>query len=137
MGRIGDLKSVRLGYARNYLLPRKLAVVATNGAKKEFALRSAKAAKREQEKLKVIEEKLDALKALELTIRVKASEDGTLFAGIHAADILKALEEIGVAGLEQSQVSAPTVKILGDHHFTIHLTADKHVQGVLHVTTES
>jgi large subunit ribosomal protein L9 len=136
VGRAGDLKTVREGYARNYLLPQKLAVLATEGVKREFAVRRVKATKREEEQLKVLEEKLSALKSLEITISAKASEDGTLFAGVHATDVLNALEGIGVSGLKVTQISAPTVKILGDHHFTIHLTPEKHTQGVLHVTAE-
>lgn len=87
----GELKNVSDGYARNYLLPRKLAMAATNQAVKDAVVKRA-AWEAEQQAMKADWQKLsDALKSVHLTISAKANEKGKLFAAVHTAEIQTAL----------------------------------------------
>ncbi|MEM7436969.1 MAG: 50S ribosomal protein L9 [Myxococcota bacterium] len=96
LGSIGDVVRVRRGYARNYLLPRGLAVVATRGnvrqIEHEKAIQAARIAKLRQEQETV------AQKLAKVTVMVakEASEEGKLFGSVTSNDILDALKAKGV-----------------------------------------
>ncbi|MEM7139336.1 MAG: 50S ribosomal protein L9 [Myxococcota bacterium] len=96
LGSIGDVVRVRRGYARNYLLPRGLAVVATRGnvrqIEHEKAIQAARIAKLRKEQETV------AQKLAKVTVMVakEASEEGKLFGSVTSNDILDALKAKGV-----------------------------------------
>jgi large subunit ribosomal protein L9 len=92
LGRAGDLVRVKPGYGRNYLLPRKLALLATrsNIAQQEHYRRSIA---REQERIRAQHQKMaDALKETSVSIARKVGQDQKLFGSVSARDIVSALE---------------------------------------------
>ena len=93
LGKAGDVVKVADGYARNYLIPRKMAVPATERAKraleKEMMMRTSKK-EREALEARRLAEKLSNISC---TIRARAGENDRLFGSVTAADIAKALEE--------------------------------------------
>src|ERR687886_489583 len=90
-GKAGETKKVTDGYARNYLLPRKLAVLATQSAlKQQEALRQA-SVKRESQTRDEARQLGELLERSRLTFRVKAGETDRLFGAITAGDIADAL----------------------------------------------
>ncbi|MDA8082794.1 MAG: 50S ribosomal protein L9 [Nitrospiraceae bacterium] len=95
LGRIGDIVNVSDGYARNYLLPQKLAVEANTKNIKEFEhnkrIIQEKAAKVRDENKALA----DKLAALTLTIRAKAGEEDKLFGSVTNMDIAEALKAEG------------------------------------------
>ncbi len=93
LGKAGDVVKVADGYARNYLIPRKMAVLATEKAKKALEKEMKMlTSKREKETLEArrLAEKLSNISC---TIRARAGENDRLFGSVTAADIAKALEE--------------------------------------------
>jgi large subunit ribosomal protein L9 len=91
LGRAGEVKEVADGYARNYLLPRRLAVPATTGALKQVEAREQSVARRaanEERDARVI---ADRLKQQPLKIFPKTGEQGRLYGSVTAADLADAL----------------------------------------------
>src|SRR5262249_57985510 len=87
LGRRGEVVKVADGYARNYLLPRKLALPATDGNKKQIERERAKFDAKEAEERKVAEAVLERLANLELTISRKVGETEALYGSVTSADI--------------------------------------------------
>lgn len=117
LGRFGDRVKVADGYARNYLIPRGLAVEATTGnlrqfdAEKDAFVRKAAARKAEAEKLNA------SLTALTLTFSRKAGEDDKLFGSVTSHDIEGELNAKGFKVEKKDIVLVEPIKALGQ--FTV------------------
>ncbi len=126
LGKSGDLVRVRPGFARNFLLPRQLAVPASTEAirrvehEKAVALVRADKAKREAREVAA------KVSALKITIAQKAGEDGRLFGSVTAKDIEAALKAQGVAveGLRKKIHLAEPIKEVGVHEVPVKLVSD-------------
>ncbi|HLC40175.1 MAG TPA: 50S ribosomal protein L9 [Methylomirabilota bacterium] len=121
LGRRGDVREVADGYARNYLLPRKLAVVATDPNLKNLTqIRKhhesvAKKAKEEAERTAQI------INSLTLTFARQASEEDRLFGSVNAGDLVDALTAHGVR-IEKRRVDLhEPIKALGEHRVPVDL----------------
>ena len=91
LGQKGEAVDVSPGYLRNYLVPRKLAQPATQGALEEAARRREAAEKAEQEASARAEETAQLLSRTVLTIHHRAGEDGKLFGSVGPKDIAEAI----------------------------------------------
>lgn len=136
-GQIGDIKNVSDGYARNFLLPRKMAKTATNGSMKEVeGLKKKLSAMQEVEKenaLKIAEQ----IKDLTVDLTRKATKTGKLFAGIDKEDIVKEVKKAtGVELKEDMLLHEEPIKHLGDHLIDIELLPDVKTQIKVVVKTE-
>lgn len=124
LGKIGDLVSVKEGYARNFLIPRKKATIATEGNVKLLeALKKKKAA--EELKIlaaaKVLAEKISALS---LTIAAEAGEEEKLFGSVSNDMIAKALANEGVTVDKKDVVLEEPIKKLGVFQATVKVHPD-------------
>ncbi len=121
LGKTGEVKEVKDGYARNFLVPQGLAVYATKMAlerKQRAATQATKAANQEQINLQELASKIEQI-ALRLT--AKATPEGRLYGGIHALDIVTALRGKGV-DLAASAIHLPEpLKTIGAHMVEVHL----------------
>lgn len=95
VGKVGDVVEVSAGYARNYLLPKDLAVEPTPGNVKKVEERRKEIERLEQEKRKDQARLIEKLKEVEISLERKANESGTLFGSVSATDIAKALQAQG------------------------------------------
>jgi large subunit ribosomal protein L9 len=95
LGRRGDVVKVADGYARNYLLPRKLALLATDGNKKVIERERAKFDAKEAEERKVAEAIAGRIGNVEIEIARKVGETEALYGSVTSADIAQALEAKG------------------------------------------
>ena len=103
-GQIGDVKNVADGYARNFLLPRNMAKLATSGAMKEVeGLKKKLSVMLEVEK-KNAEGVAEKLKDMTIEITRKANEAGTLFDGIDKSDIAEAVKKTAGVNLNEDMV---------------------------------
>lgn len=124
LGRAGEVKKVAPGYARNYLMPQGLAVLATPGAMK-MADRikkqgEVKRAKVNQELGGVAEQ----LAGKRFTFAAKASETRRLYGSINTQMIAEAVsEEIGVT-VEAKQIESQPLRMLGKHNVAVRMTVD-------------
>src|SRR5438874_635423 len=113
-GRAGEIKEVKDGYARNYLLPRKLAAAA-NAATVQQAEAKARAIAKEQEKLddaaRAVASKLSAAP---LVMVARVGSEGRLFGSVTSADIAEELSKRGAGTVEHRQVAlAQPIKEIG------------------------
>jgi large subunit ribosomal protein L9 len=132
LGRPGDVVKVRAGYARNYLLPRKLAVEANPKNLRAFEhTKSVAMLKREALKLKAAGLK-ERIEALTLALTARAGEEGKLFGSVTNIDIERALREKGFE-LDRRRIAlAEPIKQLGD--FTVTVKLESEVEAHLKVT---
>ena len=105
LGNLGDLVSVKPGYARNFLIPYGKAVWATDNARIKVDERRAQLAELEEARLDVARAKSERLPA-ELTVARKASEDGKLYGSVSATDIAEILHGQGIA-VNRTEISLP------------------------------
>jgi large subunit ribosomal protein L9 len=95
LGARGEIVKVRAGYARNYLLPRKLAVEATASNVKQIEQERAALLKREAKERATAEAQAEQLRHLSLTFERRAGEHGLLYGSVTSMDITEALRERG------------------------------------------
>lgn len=120
LGNLGDVVKVKQGYARNYLIPQKLARRATEAAIKEFEGRRAELEKAAAAKLAAAQALGEQMAGKTVRIAQKAGVDGRLFGSVTNADIAEALGKIGLA-VVKSQVRMPNgpLKTVGDHAVSV------------------
>ncbi len=95
LGARGEIVRVRAGYARNYLLPRKLAVEATSSNVKQIEQERAALLKREAKERATAEGQADQMRSLVLTFERKSGEQGALYGSVTSMDITEALQGRG------------------------------------------
>jgi large subunit ribosomal protein L9 len=95
LGRRGEVVKVANGYARNYLLPRKMALLATEGNKKQIERERAKFEAKESEERQVLETLAEKLNAVEIVIARRVGDTEALYGSVTAADISDALKDKG------------------------------------------
>jgi len=95
VGRVGDVVEVSPGFARNYLLPKGLAVQPTPANMKRIEARRKEIEKQERERREQQAALIAQLAAVEVTLERKANEQGSLFGSVTATDIAKALQGQG------------------------------------------
>ena len=120
LGAPGDIVEVKDGYGRNYLLPRKLAAVATRGAEKQVASIQRAQKARAIKDLGHAKEVAAQLEKLTVTVKAKAAGDsGRLFGSVTAADVVKAVQAAGGPALDRRAVDVPSIKTVGTHQVTV------------------
>jgi len=95
LGARGEIVRVRAGYARNYLLPRNLAVEATTGNVKGIEQERAALLKKEAKERSTAEAQSERMRALTLEFKRKAGEQGALYGSVTSMDLAEALKERG------------------------------------------
>jgi large subunit ribosomal protein L9 len=137
LGGEGDQVRVRAGYARNFLLPRKLAIPVTVANRKQIeALRKTRTVREERELAgaKVLAEKIAGVR---IAIAVKTGEGGKMFGAVTAADLHAKLREAGV-DIERKRVQLFTpVKALGQHTTKVKLHPEVAVDLAFDVVSEN
>ncbi len=138
LGRKGDIVDVAKGYARNYLLPKNLAIVATDSniaiAEKIQEKRIAEITESEElaESIKL------ALADAHLVISQKSTDEGTLYAAVANNEIVEVIEKFSGFKIEESQIELnDQVKEIGLHNIKIKISEDVDFDVVLEVIPES
>ncbi len=125
LGKAGTVKNVADGYARNYLIPQGLAVLATPGAMKQ-ASALAKAEQLRQARLASDAMALaETLKELAVTFQVRAGEGGKLYGSITAQQIVDEVKRSAGLELDRHKVELrEPIRSLGTHKVAVHLATD-------------
>jgi len=120
LGNLGDVVKVRDGYARNFLIPSRLARRATEAAIQEFEARRAELEKAAADKLDAARTLGEQLAGKTVRITQRAGVDGRLFGSVTNHDIAEGLEKMGLK-VAKSQVRMPTgpLKTLGEHTVSV------------------
>jgi large subunit ribosomal protein L9 len=136
LGEQGDIVSVAPGYARNFLLPKGLAIEATSG---NLKMLESKRKVWDQRKLREIEAaKLQAEKISDLALKVtrKSGPGGTLYGSVTKAEIHELLEAAGIAVDRRRLVVEGTIKTVGEHEITVKIHQQVRAQFKLQVVAE-
>lgn len=113
LGERGDIVKVKAGYARNYLLPKKLAVPATGAMKRVITEENRLREVRDDKVKRSLEETAAKMKDLSCTIVVQAGEEDKLYGSVSASDIATAVSEQGFDIDQKMVVLEEPIKILG------------------------
>jgi len=125
VAQIGDIKEVADGYARNFLLPRKLAVLATANTIKMAEQLQQKRDLETQKEEGIIKQLMETLSGYILEIERAASEEGTLYDGLDAAEISGQLKKKGFR-IEPEQINLEAaLKKVGSREIEIEFSKDK------------
>jgi large subunit ribosomal protein L9 len=138
VGNLGDVVKVKDGYARNFLIPQKMARRATSSAVAEFEVKRAELEKAAAEKLGAAQAQGEKLNGMTVTIAQKAGVDGRLFGSVTNFDIAEALSKQGFA-VEKANVRMPTgpLKTTGEHPVAVALHTDVVVDVTVAVVGEA
>jgi large subunit ribosomal protein L9 len=125
LGSAGEVKKVADGYARNFLIPKGLAVPATEGALKQAELRrQAETRRQKQEEVKA-ESLAEILSQVTLTFQAKAGEKDKLYGSITNANIAEALERETGQAIDKRKIELEEpIRELGPHYVPIKLLPD-------------
>jgi large subunit ribosomal protein L9 len=122
LGKSGEVKEVADGYARNYLLPRGLAVEATAGNLKVVADQKEQVVKKEQKEAVEAEQVAARLNGATVQIKTKAGEGGRLFGSITAKEVSEALGATFKLTIDKRKLEIDeAIKTLGTHAVKLHL----------------
>ncbi len=121
LGARGEIVRVKAGYARNYLLPRNLAVEASANNVRQIEGEKAALAKREAKERSTAELQADALKKLTLKFERKVGEAGVLYGSVTSMDIAHALEEQGYEIDRRKIVLREPIKRFGNYTVPVRL----------------
>lgn len=124
LGNRGEVVSVAEGYARNFLLPRKLALEATPGNMKRLEKMRAAFAKKEATERGDAQKLAELLATVTLTVARKAGENDQLFGSVTSADISEALAAQGFTVDKRKVQLAEPIKSIGEHQAPIKLHRD-------------
>jgi len=124
LGKAGEVVKVKDGFGRNYLIPRKLAVLANVRNMKALDHDRRTIETRAKKTRKTAEATAAALSAVSLTLPAKAGEEGKLFGAITSRDIAEALAKVGLTVDRKAIQLADPIKQLGDYKVKIRVAAD-------------
>jgi large subunit ribosomal protein L9 len=136
VGKIGEVVRVRDGYARNYLLPRGLVLVANKKNLKTFEHQKKIVADQKQKIVRQAQTVSDQLATVAVVIPMKVGEEGRLFGSVTTMQIEKALKARGV-NVERRKIHLnEPIKMSGDYEVPVRLSADVTVQLKVSVVSE-
>lgn len=137
LGAMGEVRSVADGYARNYLIPRGLAVPATDAALQQVKAKAAaqrREASQEKEQAQTVAERLEGA---ELMFQAKAGETGRLYGSITNADIAERLTALAGEPVDKRKIVLPEpIKDLGKTYVEVKLHGDVVVRVTVIVASE-
>ena len=133
LGHRGDVVVVKPGYARNYLLPRSLAIEATPGNMKALERIRTALAKKTATELEAAKKQAELLTGVSLNFKRKTGENDQMFGSVTTGDISEALVAQGFK-IDKRQVQlAEPIKIIGEHDVTIKVFRDvvAHIRAIV------
>jgi len=137
LGHRGEVVTVKPGYARNYLLPKKLAIEATTGNMKALERIRGALAKKTATELEAAQKQAALLNGVSLAFKRKTGENDQMFGSVTSADIAEGLASQGFK-IEKRQVQiADPLKALGEYTVAIKVFRDVAAEVKIHVEKES
>lgn len=136
LGHVGDVVDVKAGYARNYLLPQRLATEPTEANMKAIEEKRKAAAAERARRMREFSELVERMKDVSVTIEAAANEEGTLYGAVHAKDIASALNAQGFpVRADQVMLDTP-IRTLDNRMVTLEFTDELSTQVKVWVVRE-
>jgi len=134
LGKLGEVVDVADGYARNYLLPKGIAVPVTEDNLRAIAKARQERIEREKEELERIGELATRLEGFICEIEARATEKGHLFGSVSAEDVVRTLQESGIDEVRPSSLLMTThFEELGDYEVEAMLHPEVRVKFTVHI----
>ena len=124
LGRRGDVVKVATGYARNYLLPRKLALPVTTGSQRQIERERANAEARDAEEKAGAEALSQRMAALDISIARRVGDNKTMYGSVTSADVAQALKTKGFEVDKRKIVLSEPIKSVGEHAIAVKIHRD-------------
>lgn len=124
LGKRGDIVEVSSGHARNYLLPKGLAIVASDGAVNQATAMRRVRDLRDAADRESAQTVASALVAKTIVLTAKAGAEGRLFGSVTTADIAKAIHEQANISIDRRKLDVEPIKTLGTHSVSVKLHSD-------------
>ena len=137
LGAEGDTVTVRAGYARNYLLPRRQALPITQANKKYVSSLVKAREAREQKEIETARGLGGKIEDLHIAIAVKTGQGGKMFGSVTAGDLIERLQEEGIELAKKQLGLSQPIKELGSHTVSIKLHNDLEVDLKFEVVSEN
>jgi len=119
LGLEGEIKSVKPGYARNFLVPNGSAIEATKGNLKNLEIKLRKLEVVRKKRLASADEKKKMLENLSVKIKAKAGDKGRLFGSITSTNIEEEIKKLGFDEINKKDIKIPHVKEVGEYIATV------------------
>jgi len=136
LGQRGDLVKVAAGYARNFLLPRNLAVTATESNKKIVEQQRQAHLRKDAKLVTEAQELAKMMGSVSVTIHQKAGENDQLFGSVTSTDVAVALEKLGYTIDRKKVHLEEPIKTLGDFQVSVRLHKDVSIDVPVHVVKD-
>jgi large subunit ribosomal protein L9 len=136
LGHRGETRDVANGYARNFLLPRKLAVAATPANLKNVEHLKRQRAREEHRELEVAKATAARIETLTLAVRARASDDGRLYGSVSSQDVVEFLEQHQVSVEKRRVQLEEPIKAVGEYQVPVRLHGDVTATLTVSVTAE-
>jgi large subunit ribosomal protein L9 len=136
LGHVGDVVEVKAGYARNYLLPQRLATEPTEENIKAIEDRRRVAAAERARRMREFSELAERMKDVSVSIEAAANPEGTLYGAVHTKDIANALNAQGFPVLPEHVVLEHPIRTIDNRLVTLEFTEDVTVQVKVWVVRE-
>lgn len=121
LGDAGDIREVAAGFARNYLLPKKLVVLANEGSKKAIDHQTKMIKIKKDKRRKESEKLAESLKGIEVKIIAQVGEEGKLFGSVTSMDIAKKLKDQGFEFDKRKILLDQPIKQMGEFEVSVKL----------------
>lgn len=126
IGKRHDVKEINDGYARNFLLPKKLAELATPKALEKVTLYKNTVRVTKEVEIDLLKKNLKQVNDITITIHAPANEKGSLFSSIHENDIVQALKKEAHAEIDDSMIALEhPIKTLGEYKISVQSKGEK------------
>jgi large subunit ribosomal protein L9 len=136
LGHRGETRDVANGYARNFLLPRKLAVPATPANLKNVEHLKRQRAKEDHRALEAAKAAAERIEALTLAVTARASDDGRLYGSVSQQDVVEFLDRHKLAVEKRRVLLEEPIKALGEYKVPVRLHGDVTAALTVSVTRE-
>jgi large subunit ribosomal protein L9 len=136
LGEAGDLVDVKVGFARNYLLPKQKAILATESKVQELEHYKRVVMEKVSKEMKTLEAVRDRLQSTALEVAARVGDEGRLFGSVTAAQIAELLAEKGIEIERRRIVLDEPIKEAGEHRVSIRLHRDLIAEVALTVRAE-
>ena len=138
LGNLGEVVRVKDGFARNFLIPQRMARRATSNAIAEFEAKRAELEKAAAAKLSAAQTQGEKLNGLTVQISQKAGVDGRLFGSVTNADIAEALTRALGEEIDRRKINLPApIRSLGTHDYSVHISPDVTAAGTIEVIPQT
>ena len=133
LGDKDDVVKVKPGYARNYLIPQGLAIMATKSNKKSLEERKRQASHKHEFVKQTAQDLADKIEGTKLSIETLAGADGKLFGSVTTIQVANRLKELGFE-IDRKSITLEDIRSIGEYQATVHLHKEVKVEVEVEVT---